>query len=970
MADYVVKLSGQDNLTPTINNVKNALNGVSSTATGLDKIQEKFNKIQNSSAPLQRKLKDIKNLMAQLNLSGDSNSPIYNQMAQAAGNYADAIGDARNATNRFASDTMNLEAGISALQGIAAAGSIATGVMGLFGTKNEEVERAILKVQSAIAILNGVQSIANILNKDSVLIQKLKQIRIAASTTATVGETTAITANTVAGKLNTAGIVTNTVVTKAWNVVKAISKALLGDFTGLLIVGAGALATYAIATDNSTKSITNQTVAFDFAKKSQEEFRNKVASVVGDSISKFKALVVQWKMLQTTAEKTQFINDNKEAFKQLGFEVNNLTDAENIFVNNTNAVVQALQARAKAEAAQEALKDRWKKYYTEDREKKAHKAKSRDSQTKISDWGDSNEQAYISQRITEYMTKDQLKQFKKDGTIPKSLNDYMFKLSKDYVNEFVTNAYNETEEFGRRMEKELEAGLKEEKAIYDKHGIKQSKGNKGNKSGSGSKGSSKSNKKDEKVKTELELYKEYESKAKNIQEQFNVGLLDEGKAKEAIENVNKEVTSKFGNNAKQFKLEIKPVVEEGSLTKLDEEIKKLEDEKIRINPELNPERLAEINKQLDEYNNRKIELQFTLSGENKNSSNGIDHQIRNLEDKIAKIDIHTNYDDFLKFKSELNALKEKKHIIDIEMSDNPVMSLYDDIRNKISEIQSQYDAGLIDLPTAKKKVDEYNEELQKLGAKPIRLEFQSNFDTVMTSINEGLNDIQNIEGIINSFQNLSRSIEEGADAFTIFNNVMGIFTSIIGGVQTAMETYNTLSGIFTAKKTAEGVAAVTASSQIVAGETLKATADTASIAPATAATVAAKTQEAALLDLAAAEIFAAHASIPFAGVGLATGFITAMMSAMAAQAGASQALAAFADGGVVAGSSMVGDHLLARVNSGEMILNGKQQTNLFKAIDENRLGNNSLSGKVEFEIDGGKLKGVLNNHNSKIKKIR
>ena len=39
MADYVVKLSGQDNLTPTINNVKDALNGMSSTATGIEKIQ-------------------------------------------------------------------------------------------------------------------------------------------------------------------------------------------------------------------------------------------------------------------------------------------------------------------------------------------------------------------------------------------------------------------------------------------------------------------------------------------------------------------------------------------------------------------------------------------------------------------------------------------------------------------------------------------------------------------------------------------------------------------------------------------------------------------------------------------------------------------------------------------------------------------------------------------------------------------
>jgi hypothetical protein len=36
--------------------------------------------------------------------------------------------------------------------------------------------------------------------------------------------------------------------------------------------------------------------------------------------------------------------------------------------------------------------------------------------------------------------------------------------------------------------------------------------------------------------------------------------------------------------------------------------------------------------------------------------------------------------------------------------------------------------------------------------------------------------------------------------------------------------------------------------------------------------------EVSYLDLASAMIFAAHASIPFAGVGLATGFISTMLS--------------------------------------------------------------------------------------------
>lgn len=67
-------------------------------------------------------------------------------------------------------------------------------------------------------------------------------------------------------------------------------------------------------------------------------------------------------------------------------------------------------------------------------------------------------------------------------------------------------------------------------------------------------------------------------------------------------------------------------------------------------------------------------------------------------------------------------------------------------------------------------------------------------------------------------------------------------------------------------------------------------------------------------------------------------------------------LPAFASGGVVPGTSYSGDKLLARVNSGEMILNRQQQAALFSG------GNGG--GTVKFVIEGSQLKGVLNNYES------
>ena len=78
------------------------------------------------------------------------------------------------------------------------------------------------------------------------------------------------------------------------------------------------------------------------------------------------------------------------------------------------------------------------------------------------------------------------------------------------------------------------------------------------------------------------------------------------------------------------------------------------------------------------------------------------------------------------------------------------------------------------------------------------------------------------------------------------------------------------------------------------------------------------------------------------------------------------AVGAFADGGIVGGGSKIGDHMIARVNAGEMILNGRQQANLFKMINDGQEANKSnvhvvVSGKVrgkDLELVLANLNGV------------
>lgn len=345
--DYVVNITGRDNLSSTLRGIRQQLQDTTSSASGLDRIEQRFERIQNSTAPLRRRLRELQGIMAQMNLDGLHDTDVFARIAAEAASYSDSIGDASQAIRLLSSDTAMLDAGIQAFQGLAGAASIATGVMGMLGSENEEVQKAILKVQSAIGILNGVQAIANTLNQDSILMLKLRQFWESVNARTTVVATTATTANTVVTNANR-------IATQAWNTVKAISKALLGDFTGLILVGAGALATYAMFTDDSTEADKKNADALKDQKSEAESLAdtltNKLGTETANLTGKYLALRDGWKNCRNEHEKNEFITNNATAFESLGLNITDVSSAENAFVANTNSVVQALNARAEAAA--------------------------------------------------------------------------------------------------------------------------------------------------------------------------------------------------------------------------------------------------------------------------------------------------------------------------------------------------------------------------------------------------------------------------------------------------------------------------------------------------------------------------------------------------------------------------------------------------------------------------------------------
>lgn len=136
----------------------------------------------------------------------------------------------------------------------------------------------------------------------------------------------------------------------SWNTALVILLTVFSMFGQQIIAWIGSLS-------KAKNAAMSTTEALDNIAKELEDTNNSY----GNNIVKLKQLQQEWKNLETTARKDQWIKDNKSNFDQLGVSVNNVTDAENIFIDNTEAVINSFKLRAKAAAAQKLAAEAYEK---------------------------------------------------------------------------------------------------------------------------------------------------------------------------------------------------------------------------------------------------------------------------------------------------------------------------------------------------------------------------------------------------------------------------------------------------------------------------------------------------------------------------------------------------------------------------------------------------------------------------------
>lgn len=229
--------------------------------------------------------------------------------------------------------------GVGALTG---AFSAAQGVMGLFNSKSEDMQKIMLRVQSLMTIMMGLQQIQNALLKTSALqigvVGKVQQWWTGVMVKATAAQA----AQNVAIKAGSVGVKG---LGGAFRVLGVAIKSIPG--IGWLIAGITAVIALISKVTKKTRE----------ARKEQEEYNKTVREMATDSIASFERLRVAYNRLGDDMEaKRKFIRDNADEFRNLKLAIDSTEAADNAFINRSNKVVEALILRAKAGAKEEQIK--------------------------------------------------------------------------------------------------------------------------------------------------------------------------------------------------------------------------------------------------------------------------------------------------------------------------------------------------------------------------------------------------------------------------------------------------------------------------------------------------------------------------------------------------------------------------------------------------------------------------------------
>lgn len=434
---------------------------------------------------------------------------------------------------------------------------------------------------------------------------------------------------------------------------------------------------------------------------------------------------------------------------------------------------------------------------------------------------------------------------------------------------------------------------------------------------------------------------------------------------DAIAGIDKEIARL---NALKHAMEIKgqtstPIEEITTYRQLGDEISRAEDlmqtatadERIQIQKRIN-----ELQKLKAKWDEVRTTAEAPKDIKELNTLEDIEKAIRYYEARQKRAsgdEIAENAKVIASYYRKRDALKRGIDIVDMKSEADAINSLtgreykvkirsmgFDELTAKIAELQKALNDTENPLTATQRK------DIEDLIG--VYERWRSEVVNTFGTYRDGYNGLKNVGSGV---QSITDALEGNGNAWQKITAIIDGFLEVYDGISAIVGIINmltTASQTHTAAKTAEAAAVVVATGA-QAAEAPIAGAVAAAQTPVIAANEAVA---ASYMKMASAAFFAAHASIPFAGFGIAAGF-TAAAAAIVSSVGKVVAMP-FAEGGIVTGPTLgyIGEYAGAS-NNPEVVAPLDKLRTLIEPRD-------AMAGRVEFEIDGRKLRGVLQRVNN------
>ena len=239
--------------------IKDALD---EAGVSVDEFSEALKKANAPVKSVKTELRELKEALAQAKANGKDTGEEFDKMRARAGQLADAVADAGAEIKNAGSDTRNIDNVVGSISALAGGFAAVQGAAALFGDEQEDLQKALLKVNGAMALASGIQQFYQATLKEGAITK--------------LADSVATGAQTAAQTIYTLAVGSSTGAMKAFRV--ALLATGIGAIVALLVLAADAMGVFGDETDGATKSMEDQKTAADELVNSLTDVANAAAA--------------------------------------------------------------------------------------------------------------------------------------------------------------------------------------------------------------------------------------------------------------------------------------------------------------------------------------------------------------------------------------------------------------------------------------------------------------------------------------------------------------------------------------------------------------------------------------------------------------------------------------------------------------------------------------------------------------------